>query len=211
MIKFFSSWSEQTIVAIIVSSIIEMILPDNKNKKYIKMVIGIYVLFIIISPIVNKNDLFNLKNNLNFESYAVTDRESSIIEKEEVNQESMDERLQELYIKELENNIKTKAEQEGYNVVSCKVNAVLYGEAENQEIKNINLVVSKQTNQEKEEYDNNKNIKSINKVEISIGLNSILNNDDEKNDKENANIQKLKDFLSSYYEIDREKININEK
>ena len=218
MIDFFSSWSEQIIVAIIVSSIIEMILPNNKNKKYIKMVIGIYVLFTIISPIANKKDVFNLEKNLNIESYAATEDNTNI--KEEVNQESMDERLQELYIKELENNIKTKVEQEGYIVASCRVDAVLYGDIENQEVRSIDLVVSKQTNQRINEYDNNKstkntkeksNIKSINKVQISVGLDRILKNDNEIGNKENVDIQNLKDSLSSYYEIDSKKININLK
>ena len=51
MIEFMSSWAEQIVLAVIVATIIELILPKNKNKKYIQMVIGIYVLFNIISPI----------------------------------------------------------------------------------------------------------------------------------------------------------------
>ena len=73
------------------------------------------------------------------------------------------------------------------------------------------MVSKKQTRQEKKEYDNNKNIKSINKVEISVGLDAILNNDDETDGKENTDIQNLKDSLSSYYEIDSKKINISLK
>ena len=41
------------VIAVIISTIIEMILPSNKNKKYIQMVIGVYVLFNIISPIIS--------------------------------------------------------------------------------------------------------------------------------------------------------------
>ena len=51
MMSFFSSWAEQIIIAVVIGSIIEMVLPDNNNKKYVKMVIGIYVLFSIISPL----------------------------------------------------------------------------------------------------------------------------------------------------------------
>ena len=43
MINFLSSWAEQIIIAVIAASIIEMILPENKNKKYVKMIIGIYL------------------------------------------------------------------------------------------------------------------------------------------------------------------------
>ena len=118
----------------------------------------------------------------------------------------MDERLQELYIKELEKNIKTRTEQEGYNVISCDVDATLYGE-KNQEIKKINLTVSKKTGTEK--IIEESNIKEINKVEINIGLEKILkSNNDDQMQVDNNEVQSLKNILSSYYEIDVKKINI---
>ena len=39
MIDFLSNWAEQLVVAVIIATIIEMILPNNNNKKYIKIVI----------------------------------------------------------------------------------------------------------------------------------------------------------------------------
>ena len=33
MISFMSSWTEQIVLAVIVATIIEMILPQNKNRK----------------------------------------------------------------------------------------------------------------------------------------------------------------------------------
>ena len=38
----------------IIGTIIEMILPEGNSKKYIKVVIGIYVLFSIVSPVITK-------------------------------------------------------------------------------------------------------------------------------------------------------------
>ena len=61
MISFMSSWAEQIVLAVIVATIIEMILPQNKNKKYIQMVIGIYVLFNIISPIIENKEEFSIE------------------------------------------------------------------------------------------------------------------------------------------------------
>ena len=43
MIDFIKQWENQIIVAIIIATIFEMILPNSNNKKYIKMIIGIYV------------------------------------------------------------------------------------------------------------------------------------------------------------------------
>lgn len=225
MINFLSNWAEQLIVAIVISSIIEMVLPDNKNKKYIKIVIGIYILFTIISPLINKEDLFNI-DSFDIESYVDTDTSGSIQSSEEVNQTSMDERLQELYVQELENNIKAKAKQEGYNAISCNVDAVLYGDEENQEIKKVSLVVSKENNYESgNDFDSqsnignandNSNVKSINKIEINVGLDKILSENDDidiqNDEKNNVNdIQYLKGVLSSYYEIDSKKIHISVK
>ena len=56
MIDFMISWAEQIVLAIIVATIIELILPKSKNKKYIQMIIGVYVLFNIISPIINNKE-----------------------------------------------------------------------------------------------------------------------------------------------------------
>ena len=59
MISFISSWAEQIVLAVVVATIIELILPKNKNKKYIQMVIGVYVLFNILIEL-----LFLLKSNV---------------------------------------------------------------------------------------------------------------------------------------------------
>ena len=64
MIDWISSWANSVIIAVIIATIIEMILPNGNNKKYIKTVIGIFILFSIIAPVISKisdND-FDLKN-----------------------------------------------------------------------------------------------------------------------------------------------------
>ena len=199
MIDFLSSWAQQIIIAVIIASIIEMILPENKNKKYVKMVIGIYILFNIISPIINEKDLLNM-DSVSLETYATTDTETT--QNREVNQTSMDERLQQLYVQELENNIKIKVQQEGYDVSSCKVDAVLNGDEKEQGINKINLVVS----------ENKSNIQEVNKIEINVGLNKYIEAEEDDDSKSNSKeIQNLKDALSDYYEIDSSKINISVK
>ena len=37
MINFLSSWAEQVILAVIIATILELILPNSKNKKYVQM------------------------------------------------------------------------------------------------------------------------------------------------------------------------------
>ena len=48
LINWITNWAEGIIVAVIIGTIIEMILPNGKSKKYIKVVIGIYILNMII-------------------------------------------------------------------------------------------------------------------------------------------------------------------
>ena len=98
MISFMSSWSEQIVLAVIVATIIEMILPKNKNRKYIQMVIGIYVLFNIISPIIENKEEFSIEK-YNIEKYQTKSQY-------EIDQSSMDERLEKIYLKELEDTVK---------------------------------------------------------------------------------------------------------
>ena len=90
MINFISLWAEQIVLAVIVATIIEMILPQNKNKKYIQMVIGVYVLFNIISPIINNKEGFSIEK-FNVENYETKSQY-------EINQSSMDERLEKIYL-----------------------------------------------------------------------------------------------------------------
>lgn len=117
MIEFISSWAEQIVLAVIVATIIELILPKNKNKKYIQMVIGVYVLFNIISPII-KN-----KEEVSVEEYNIEKYETK--SQYEIDQSSMDERIEKIYLEELENNAISKFENAGFSVEKCVVDAVL--------------------------------------------------------------------------------------
>ena len=70
MIIFIKTWVSQIIVAVIIGAIIELILPNGNNKKYIKMIIGMYVLFTIIQPVVTKITGNNLEiTNFNYKKY----------------------------------------------------------------------------------------------------------------------------------------------
>ena len=53
MIKFLSSWVEGIAIAVIVASIFEMILPNGNIKKYVKIVLGIFIIFNIIGVAIN--------------------------------------------------------------------------------------------------------------------------------------------------------------
>lgn len=52
MIEHINTWAQRIIIVVIISAIIEMILPKGNTKKYIKTIIGTYIVFIIIYPII---------------------------------------------------------------------------------------------------------------------------------------------------------------
>ena len=95
MIEFLSSWTKGLGVTIVVVSILEMLLPNNKTKKYIRMVLGVFVIFNIISPLIQNKDKLDL-SNLDIEDYATVQITST------ATQTSMDERINKLYEDELE-------------------------------------------------------------------------------------------------------------
>ena len=139
MINFLSSWAEQVILAVIIATILELILPNSKNKKYVQMVIGVYVLFNIISPIIkNKEKL--VFSEIDLDKYITTSTK--------VEQSSMDARLEKIYLDELENNIKSKFKNAGIEIIKCTIDAELDTTKKNAGIHSIDLKV-KNVNDEK--------------------------------------------------------------
>lgn len=188
MINSISLWTEQIILTVIIATILEMILPNGKSKKYIKTIIGIYVLFCIISPFVDISEVVS-STDFNLDDYVNVETTS-----ENIDQTSMDKRLEELYLEELEKEIIKNVELQGFTVKKCKVDAELF-DKENAGIKMIKLSVNK----------NKENIVGIEKVEINVG--EKVNSETEKINDEDLDY--LKESLASYYQISKEIITIN--
>lgn len=117
MINFLSSWAEQIVLAVIIATLFELILPKNKNKKYIQMVIGVYVLFNIISPILETEQVFS------FDEYNI--EKDNVVSGEVLDQTSMDERIEKIYLDELKDTVITKFEKQGFKVKKCTIDAEL--------------------------------------------------------------------------------------
>ena len=190
MISFFSTWIGQITVAVIIISIFEMILPKGNLRKYIKVVLGIYVIYCLISPFVNKNILSDL-DNINIEKYTT----SNIIQSN-INQESMDKRLESLYIDELEKNINIKLNENGYEIYKCMIDANLNSNKKNPGIHKIDLVIRKNQN----------NQIQVDEVEIGNKINQ-----KEKLEKDSVNIEQIKQLIADYLEISPDIISIKSK
>lgn len=182
MINFLSKWIEQITISVIIVSIFELILPNGNLKKYIKVVLGVYIIFCVISPFVNSSILYDI-GNIDFEKYT-----GNVTNTTNVNQESMDLRIQNLYIEEMKKDISKKVKENGYIVSKCEIDAELNSSSKNSGIHNINLVLNKE---------------NIEKVEI----------DSSKKEDEmiSRDVETIKNNLSKYYEIDKDLIKIKIK
>ena len=212
MIKFLSSFAKTVGLSIVIVSILEMILPNNKTKKYIRVVMGIFILFNIISPFVNNKELFNIEN-LDLEKYY-TSQTNSKLENEDLDQTSMNNRIKDLYIQEIEKDIENKLKEKGYKVIRCNVNVKIGNENEETKISKIDLEVDKSEEMKKqnEEEDlENKIITEVQKIKkIDISVNK---KNEEKSENESriskTDIQNIKKFLIEEYGVSEECLQIN--
>ena len=216
MINFLSSWVKNLALALIIVSILEMILPNSKTKKYVKMVMGVYILFSIISPFIENSSKFNL-NNLDLTSYLEGIQETSSIS-EEVDQTSMDNRLNQIYKEELEKDITQKVEEKGYEVESCKV--VAHISQNDSGIEKITLKISGKISQNENNQENTTTIEDkiitevqkIQKVDITFSKNK--ENEEEQEVEEAIKITKtdikiIKDLLISEYGVSEQCLKIS--
>ena len=203
MIDYFSEWAQNLTLAIVIVSLFEMLLPNNKTKKYIKVVMGLYILFNIISPFVKNDFSIQLEN-------IVENSKSQTTSTEAVDQTSMDTRLKQICKEELEKDIKQKIEGQGYIVESCKVDIKI---EEQTDIEKITLKVKKE-NKTNEEKENNKEeqekqddiqqklVKEVQKIKkVQIG-------ETKKNSNE-QNLSTIKNFLIKEYEVNEKCLKIN--
>lgn len=208
MIEILSSWAKGLGITIVIVSIFEMLLPNNRTKKYIRMVLGVYVIFNIVSPLIKNKDVFNF-NNIDLEEYTSVETSS-------VNQTSMNERIKKLYSEELEKDITKKIKEKGYEVKKCKVSVQIADDEEETKINKIKLIVSKTQEKVKNDIENsaeNKIVTEIQKIrKIDTGV-EIKKQEKEKNevsDKVNkTEIQNIKKFLIEEYGVNEKCLEIN--
>ena len=196
MIEFLSSWAQGIIVAVIIATLIEMILPNSSSKKYVKVVIGMYILFTIVSPIIKKlggKDI-NL-NTIDIEKYEqqISKSDNTISRKFEDNNARS---IKDIYVSNLKADISAKLKEKGYEIDTSDIQIK---DDENYTIEKITLKLIKM---EQKQGKNNEIV--INTVEIG---NTISQKDSKtlSDDEE----QEVKDYISETYDIDKKNINIS--
>jgi len=198
MIDIISSWAGDLIVSLIIVTILEMLLPDNKTKKYVKTVIGVYIIFCIISPFINEKEIEKIFANSEKSLEKIQIQSQVTSSGNEANS------IESLYIEEFKKQVTKQVEDMGYNVKKCDVDIEIDATKEDAGIHAIYLKLS-----EKEKGGNsNIKVEEIKKVEISINEQEVGENSS-KEDLENQGIIQIKEYLGNYYEINKDCIKIS--
>lgn len=108
MILKIRQWCEELIIAIVLCIIIESLIPNGNNKKYAKVIIGIYIIFVTLNPILEIL-------NYDFEFNQIFDKKY-----EEVNV-NLDYDMKDVYIIGIKESIKQDIEELGYQVEDVEI------------------------------------------------------------------------------------------
>ena len=119
-----------------------MILPEGNSKKYIKVVIGIYVLFTIVSPIITKisGKEIQVSDIIDLDEYIEEAKTASKAQNQmEIQNED---NILDIYINGIKEDMKAKIEAKGYVVNNINISVAKDG---SYEIQSVVLNVEKKT------------------------------------------------------------------
>ena len=196
MINIISNWAGELVVSLVIVTLIEMLLPDGNCKKYVKVVIGVYILFSIVSPVITKvtGNEFRVSDIYDINTYIEVSAKSSQ-ENIENNQQNQ---IKQVYITNLKNDMKQKIQEKGYSVKSLTLEI---SNDEQYTLKKIFAQVSKRKNEE------NNEVKGVN--EINITISNTTENIEEDISISTKEQNDLKAYLSGIYNLEEKNININ--
>lgn len=196
MISFINSWTQGIVVSVIISGIIEMLIPKGNMKKYINVIIGIYILFSIVSPIFSKFLNKDIEQILDIEKYAkqIENSEKAISQTLEANNSRT---IKDIYVDNLENDIKNKVNDKGYETKELYIKVK---EDETYTIEEINLTIK-----ENNELNNSK----TNKIQIDDIIVSKKNINNEENSL--TKNEDMQDYLAQVYQLDRNIIKVYQR
>lgn len=194
VISFISTWLKDIVVLFILISIAELIMPKGNMKKYINMVIGLLIIFTIISPIAKL-----LKLNFNLDQTVFNYSKANIHEFKENNELyiQQEKQIEKIYKEKIANEVTRLIEEKtDYRVVDISLGIIdkvdSYGE-----IEYLNIIVGEGTQVILE------NKIYVEKVE-PVKINRDLRNTEVLNDE----YEDLKDLICNSYLVDKDRINI---
>ena len=197
MINWIKLWVEQIIIAVIISIIVEMILPEG-NKKYIKMVLGLYILFVMIGPVISKAT--NSDEILDFDYNRFFPKDVYSTSNTEKFENTNNKLIEQTYIEKIKSDIETKIEKMGYSVDNINISIIGNKSSENYgQISNLEIKISKL----KEDKTSTNKIQIQN---INVGNNVTSNINSEELNITETDKKKIIEYITNEYSIMDKKI-----
>lgn len=142
---FLTSWSEKLIIIILIATLLELFLPNNRFQPYIKVVMGLLIVLIMIQPL---EDLLHVQTPSSSQLSIVNNQNSS--EKNQIkNLKSEIDRDDAAYIhKQMVVQLKDRVNKEvqqtyGYAIVSIKMTTAAPTNADPVNISHLTVFVTK--------------------------------------------------------------------
>ncbi|TDX43554.1 stage III sporulation protein AF [Orenia marismortui] len=175
------NWVRNIVLVILFANFIEMLLPNNKTKKDVDMIIGLFVILVILNPIIN---LFRFQESslslFNIFSYSKPPFEEIVAQGEVLREENK--KVQEDYKLRISNQI----------AVLIKLNS---------DLENINIKIDLADGKLKKVIIKAKD----NRVEkVTVDLSQ-----ENSSDKTDELTKNLKELISSFYGLDRNQVLVN--
>lgn len=200
MLEWFRSWATGIVIAVIIATIIEMILPNSTSKKYIKIIIGIFIVYTIISPVIGNFKGEDLNNYIKVENYIQSS--SNALQTNEVSDNAQSS-IKKIYAQNLQNDLKTKLKEKGY--ISNNINISISND-DKYNIERIDIKVDeKVTNSNQDEKQVKTIVDNIKAIKIKVKKDDSQNNaiitENDKNE--------IKEYIKQIYQIDLNNINVS--
>lgn len=200
MLEWFRSWATGIVIAVIIVTIIEMILPNSTSKKYIKIIIGIFIVYTIISPVIGSFKGEDLNNYIKVENYIQSN--SNALKTNEVSDNAQSS-IKKIYAQNLQNDLKTKLKEKGY--ISNNINISISND-DKYNIERIDIKVDeKVTNSNQDEKQVKTIVDNIKAIKIKVKKDDSQNNaiitENDKNE--------IKEYIKQIYQINLNNINVS--
>ena len=198
--KFLTSWAQGVIVAVIIATIIEMILPNNGNAKYVKVVIGVFILFSIISPVINQ--LKSTDESAKLDKYIQNNTSKSTVKTSTANIDSKS-TIKKMYEENLKIDIKSKVNQKGYTIGNINLEIL---DNDEYTLNKIEFKVIEKNNSNSKAKNTTTIVENIENIKVSLGGSRKDDKKEQQSIISESEKRKLKEYLSSVYEVNENNI-----
>ncbi|MGZ9818629.1 stage III sporulation protein AF [Peribacillus simplex] len=196
--SFLAGWVSNIIIFVLLATVIDMLLPNSALQKYAKMVIGLLLIAIIITPILG---LFN-KDFDDILSAATSEfedqKKKDLGNLTEMKKKEIQATQGAYILKQMAVDLQAEVEEELMEDYNMKISSIDVGVKDEEEpgvddLQNITISL------EKAEGEENSEIEAVAKVDINADSPSTSND---------ANLDAVKRFLATSWSVDEEIIEI---